>query len=325
MRTHASRHTPAETLDAIGDAVLSTDIAGRVTYLNPAAEAMTGWSRAAATGLPFDQVLHIVERETRVVVRDPMALAVRLNRPVTLTANSVLIRRDGGEVPIEDSASPIRDKEGAVIGAVIVFRDVGVAVETSRRMAHLALHDPLTGLMNRLALEIRLTEASALAERHTRPLGVLFADVDSFKEVNDSVGHAAGDQILRETGARLQNALRRSDMVCRFGGDEFVLVLAELEREEDAALVARKIILAIDQPYLVGSVEIALTVSIGISLYPRHGAGAATLIAKADAAMYQAKGAGAGVFRVFEAGAVVPAYERQSRASTPGFKRPRSV
>ena len=293
-------HTPDETLDGIGDAVLSTDLDGRVTYLNPAAEAMTGWSRAAATGQPFSRVFHIVDRETRTVARDPMALAVGLNRTVGLTPNCILIRRDGQELSIEDSAAPIRDKHGSIIGAVIVFRDVGATLEISRQMARLAQRDPLTGLLNRLPLENRMTEAIALAERHARPLAVLFADVDGFKNLNDSLGHAAGDQVLREIGTRLQHALRRSDTVCRYGGDEFVLVLAELEREEDAALVARKLLRAIAEPYRVGLVDVSLTVSIGISLYPQHGGDAGALIARADAAMYRAKRAGAGMVRTFD-------------------------
>ena len=309
MSTDLLRHSPDETLDGIGDAVLSTDLDGRVTYLNPAAEKMTGWSRAAAAGEPFGRVLHIVDRETRIVARDPMALAVGLNKTVGLTPNCVLIRRDGQELPIEDSASPIHDRDGCVIGAVIVFRDVGAALETSRQMLHLAQHDPLTGLLNRLPLENRMTEALALAERHARPLAVLFADVDGFKNLNDSLGHAAGDQLLREIGARFQQALRRADTVYRFGGDEFVVVLAELERDEDAGLVARKLLRAIAEPYRVGSVEIALTVSIGISLYPRHGAEPGVLIARSDAAMYRAKDAGAGTYRVFDAGTTAPIQE----------------
>ena len=298
--TTTSLHTPAETLDGIADAVLSTDLDGRITYLNPAAEAMTGWSRTAAAGQPSSRVLHIVDRDTRVVVRDPMALAVELNRTVGLTPNCVLIRRDGEELAIEDSAAPIRDRDGRIVGAVIVFRDVGAALDSSRRMAHLAQHDAVTGLLNRLPLENRMTEAIALARRHARPLAVLFADVDGFKNLNDSFGHAAGDQVLREMGARFQNTLRRSDTVCRYGGDEFVLVLAELERNEDAALVARKLLRVVAEPYRVGSVEISLTVSIGISLFPCHGNQADTLIARADTAMYEAKRRGPGSVRVFD-------------------------
>jgi diguanylate cyclase (GGDEF)-like protein len=251
-------------------------------------------------------VLHLVDRETRIVVRDPMALAVRLNKTVGLTPNCVLIRRNGGELQIEDSAAPIRGRDGSIIGAVIVFRDVGAAVELSRQMAHLAQRDALTGLLNRLPLENRMAEAIALAQRHARPLAVLFADVDGFKDLNDSLGHAAGDQVLKQMGARFQNGLRGSDTVCRYGGDEFVLVLAELERNDDAELVARKLLRLIVEPFRVGSADIFLTVSIGISLYPRDGDDPCTLIAHADAAMYEAKRQRPGSVRVFDLDAPMP-------------------
>ena len=288
----------AATLDSIGDAVLSTDLDGRVTYLNRVAEAMTGWSRADAHGLPLGEVFRIVDRETRVAARDPMRLAIQLNKTVGLTPNCLLVRRDGHEAAIEDSAAPIQDQTGRVTGAVIVFRDVGAVLETSRQMAHLAQHDTLTGLPNRLLLDDRLTEAIALAARHHRPLGVLFVDVDGFKSINDDLGHAAGDQLLRTIGARLTGALRQSDTVSRYGGDEFVVVLSELERATDASIVAAKLLRAVAEPHCVGGATTVVTASLGISLYPDHGAEADGLIARADAAMYEAKRSGPGACRL---------------------------
>ena len=145
----AARDQAEVTLDSIGDAVLSTDLAGRVTYLNAAAEAMTGWSRTAAAGRPIDDVLHIVSRDTREPARDPLSLAIELDKTVGLMANSILVRPDGQETEIEDSAAPIRGRDGTVMGAVMVFREVGAALETSRQMSRLALRDALTGLPNR--------------------------------------------------------------------------------------------------------------------------------------------------------------------------------
>ena len=300
MPSHRPLSLPEATLDSIGDAVLSTDLDGRVTYLNRAAERMTGWLTKAATGQPLKDVFRILDGDTRQVARDPLALALQLNKAVGLTPHCILVRSDGHECPIEDSATPIHDRSGRIVGAVIVFRDVGAALETSRQMAHLAQHDPLTGLPNRLLLNDRLTEAIALARRHQKPLGVLFIDIDGFKARNDRHGHTAGDELLRVTADRLKGALRDSDTVCRTGGDEFVALLSELARVDDAQLVARKLLRATAERIRIGAGEIALTVSIGISLYPEHGVTAGALLANADAAMYLAKRAGPGRAQVFQ-------------------------
>ena len=309
MATHKARRRPetarfaardrAEvTLDSIGDAVLSTDLAGRVTYLNAAAEAMTGWSRTAAAGRPIAHVLHIVSRGTREPARDPLSLAIELDKTVGLMANAILVRPDGQETEIEDSAAPIRGRDGTVVGAVMVFRNVGAALETSRQMSRLALRDALTGLANRLLLGDRLTAALALAHRHHKPLAVLFMDVDDFKSLNDSLGHAAGDQLLQSLASRLHGSVRQSDTVSRYGGDEFVIILSEMDHPGNAVAVGRKLLQAVAQPHRLGARDARVTGSLGISLYPDHGQDADTLIAVADAAMYDAKRAGPGNVRL---------------------------
>ncbi len=282
------------TLNSIGDGVLSTDIDGNVAYLNLAAEAMTGWSRESALGRPLDEVLHLVNRETRDTARNPMTLAIDLDHTVGLSANCVLVARDGREVEIEDSAAPIHDTDGRVTGAVIVFRDVGAALETSRQMSHLAQHDALTGLPNRLLLNDRLTAAIALAHRRGQPLGVLFVDIDGFKTVNDTLGHAAADRVLQAIAARLADAVRRWDVVSRYGGDEFVIVLSDIAGANDLAVVATKVLRAVAGEHRIDSRDVRVTASVGMSLYPADGHDAETLIARADAAMYEAKRAGTG-------------------------------
>jgi diguanylate cyclase (GGDEF)-like protein/PAS domain S-box-containing protein len=293
MRTDTSPFASPDhaetTLDSIGDAVLSTDIDGNVVYLNPAAEALTGWSRAAAMGRPLDEVFRLIDRDTRSLVRHPMTVAVELNETVGLAGNCILIARDGKEAAIEDSAAPIHDKDGHLTGAVMVFRDVGAALAASHRMSHLAQHDVLTGLPNRLLLTDRLGEAIARASRQGSLLAVLFVDVDGFKAVNDSLGHATADGVLQSIAARLTGVLRRSDTVCRYGGDEFVILLSEVEHAEDAALVARKLRDLVAEPHEVGRQQVSVTASIGISLYPDDGRDADSLIAHADALMYDAK------------------------------------
>jgi len=277
------------TLNSIGDAVLSTDVDGTITYLNVAAEGMTGWSREAAAGRPLDDVFHIIDGTTRTIARDPLNLAMRLNRTVGPTPSCVLVRRDGAETEIEDSAAPIHNTDGSVAGAVIVFRAVGTALEASRHMARLAQYDALTGLPNRLLLADRLASSLELARRHHAPLAVLFLDIDGFKAVNDSLGHAAGDRLLQHIADALGGALRRSDTVSRYGGDEFVVVLSEMENAEDAAAVAKKLRLALASPFSIEGQKVVVTASIGIARYPDHGQDADGLIAYADAAMYRAK------------------------------------
>jgi len=158
----------------------------------------------------------------------------------------------------------------------------------------------LTGLPNRMLLNDRLTEAIALARRHQKPLAVCFLDVDGFKRINDALGHAAGDQLLRSIASRLSGALRASDTVCRFGGDEFVIVLSEIEHADHASAVAAKLRDAAAGPHRIDGRDVAVTVSVGAAIFPDHGRDADTLIAHADAAMYEAKHAGLGHLRLFE-------------------------
>lgn len=205
------------TLDSIGDAVLSTDIAGNVTYLNSVAEEMTGWLRGEAKGRPVAEVFRVVDGTTR-EPHHPMDRAIAQNMPVVLAANSVLIRRDGFEVAIEDSAAPIHDRDGAIIGAVIVFHDLRESRAVKARMSHLAQHDFLTDLPNVVLLNDRISRAIALARRYEKQFAVLFIDLDDFKRINDSLGHAVGDKLLQSVALRLKGCLRDSDAVSRRGG-----------------------------------------------------------------------------------------------------------
>src|SRR6266852_4064878 len=300
------------TLNSIGDAVLSTDISGNVTYLNLAAESLTGWSREEASRRPVAEVFQIIDGATRQPARNPMELAVQQNKTVGLTANCILIRRDGLECAIEDSAAPIHDRRGQVTGAVIVFHDVTAARAMSFRMSHLAQHDSLTDLPNRLLLNDRLTRAIASARRNGNRLAVLFVDLDRFKDINDSLGHAIGDKLLQSVAERLVARVRSSDTVSRPGGDEFVVLLSELEHPEDAAVCAKKMLTALTAPHRIAQHDIHVTVSIGVSTYPEDGQDAETLVKSADTAMYQAKENGRNNYEFFRQEMNVRAVERQS-------------
>jgi diguanylate cyclase (GGDEF)-like protein/PAS domain S-box-containing protein len=288
------------TLDSIGDAVLSTDLDGRVTYLNLTAEAMTGWSREEAEGRPLAEVFRIIDGKTGEAAVDPARLAIKEDRTMGLSADCVLIRRDGEEVPIEDSVAPIHDRGGRVSGAVIVFHDVTQSRAMILRMAHLARHDPLTGLPNRMLLSERLSQAIGLAVRHRKQVGLLYLDLDNFKPVNDSLGHAIGDELLKSVANRLLGCVRGTDTVCRQGGDEFVILLTEIEHLKDATQVAEKCLAALSVPYLIRGQEVRVTPSIGISVYPDDGGDADTVLQKADTAMLEVKAGGRNSYQFFK-------------------------
>jgi PAS domain S-box-containing protein len=180
------------TLNSIGDAVVSTDVSGRITYLNAVAEGLTGWPNDEALGRTLEEVLQVVDATTRETTPNPLMLAMRDNTTVALAPNCVLIRRDGKETAIEDSTAPIHDRRGQVTGAVMVFHDVSVSRAMTLKMSYLAQHDSLTGLPNRVLLNDRLSEAIALSGRYRRQLALLFLDLDRFKHINDSLGHLVG-------------------------------------------------------------------------------------------------------------------------------------
>ena len=298
------------TLNSIGDGVISTDISGNITYLNQVAERMTGWSGEEASGRPFAEVFQIIEGVTREPARNPMQSAVEQNQAVGLTSNCILIRRDGCESAIADSTAPIHSRTGQVIGAVIVFRDVSEARAMRLKMTHLAQHDVLTDLPNRLLLNDRITQAISLSRRHGTHLAVLFLDLDGFKHINGSLGHEIGDKVLQLVAQRLVACVRTSDTISRHGGDEFVILLSEVDKAGDAAISAKKILTALARPHAISELQVHLSASIGISIYPQHGDDADTLIKNADAAMYLAKGKGSDKYHSFSQNRNVRGVER---------------
>ncbi len=299
------------TLNSISDAVIGTDLAGNVDYLNVAAEQMTGWSRQEAGGRPIAEVMHIVNSTTRELVHNPIKRVLEQGKPQTLAAGTILIRRDGSEAMIEDSAAPIHDSSGKISGAVIVFHDISAAQAMTVKMAHLAQHDFLTNLPNRLLLNDRIEQAITLAERHGTNLAVLFLDLDNFKHINDSLGHAIGDQLLQSVAQSLCACVRSSDTVSRLGGDEFVVLVAQEHQAEYAALTAEKILSSLARPHHIAAHVLHVTTSIGISIYPSDGLSAESLIKHADTAMYRAKEHGRNNFQFFTNEMNVHAHERQ--------------
>ena len=300
------------TLNSIGDAVVCTDIKGNITFLNVVAEKMTGWPRQEAAGRPMADVLRVRDATTGQTTPNPMAMAIAHGRAVNLPPNCILVRRDGHEIAIEDSVAPIHDRAGHATGAVIVFRDGSAGRAMALRMAHAAEHDFLTGLPNRMLLNDRVDRAIGLSGRHTTRVAMLFLDLDGFKHINDSLGHSTGDKLLQSVARRLVECVRDSDTVSRQGGDEFVVLLSEMQQWEDAALTAKRMLLAVAKGHSIDQHDLHLTTSIGISVYPDDGLDAETLIKNADTAMYQAKENGRSRYQFFEPAMNVRAVERHS-------------
>jgi diguanylate cyclase (GGDEF)-like protein/PAS domain S-box-containing protein len=299
------------TLNSIGDAVMSTDFRGRITFLNTVAERLTGWARDDAIGRNFEEVFQLIDSVTRERVNNPMVRAITENRTVGLTSNCVLVRRDGFEAAIEDSAAPIHDRNGQVTGAVMVFHDVSSARALSLKMSYLAQHDSLTDLPNRVLFNDRLSQSMAIAQRSSTKLGILYLDIDRFKTINDSLGHAIGDSLLQSVAQRLRGCVRHADTVSRQGGDEFVILLSQLSHSRDAAISADKVLAALSVPHQIEQHTLYATVSVGVVTFPDDGLDAETLLKNADFAMYQAKESGRNCYQFFKPEMNAKAVQRQ--------------
>ncbi len=303
------------TLDSIGEAVLRTNLEGNITYLNRIAEKMTGWSREEAQGRPVSHVLRLIDGVSRAAVDNTLGVATQEGGTASSTAtcpNCILVRRDGFEVGIESTTTLIYERDKCATGAIVAFRDVSVARAKSLEMSHLAQHDVLTDLPNRVLFNDRLTQAIALADRQGKQLAVMFLDLDHFKKINDSLGHDVGDKLLRSVAGRLKACMRRSDTISRLGGDEFVVLLSQVERAEDAAICARKTLRALTAPHTIDGKSLDINVSIGVSTFPVDGQDAESLMNRADNAMYEAKQRGRNNYQFFRHEMHALLAERQS-------------
>jgi diguanylate cyclase (GGDEF)-like protein/PAS domain S-box-containing protein len=318
--TIAQENESASTmLDAIEESVLRADVGGHVMYLNRAAEATTGWKRAEAYGRPITEVLRLGERSRTAGVETVPVTGKREAKLILeiadICVNCVLVRRDGRELEVDCKVTLVRDAAGDVTAQVVTFRDVSVARATAVQMFHLAQHDPLTGLPNRILFNDRLTQAISLAQRQGTQLAVMFIDIDRFKRINDSLGHDVGDQILESVAGRLLACVRHSDTVSRLGGDEFVILLSEMENAADATASAGKLLRAFARPHIIDNRSLDVTVSIGVSTYPADGLTAENLMNRADNAMYEAKQQGRNSYRFFRPEMRAQLAERQSLES----------
>jgi diguanylate cyclase (GGDEF)-like protein/PAS domain S-box-containing protein len=296
----AERERAQVTLNAIGDAVISADFSGRVIFANNVAEQMSGWMQSDASGRAINDVFVLTDASTGNRIPCPTMRAIIENRIVAIETQTILSRRDGVAIAIEGSASPIHDRNGGVVGAVMVVHDVTAARDLSAKLERLALHDSLTDLPNRSLFADRLDRALARASRAGNSVVLLFIDLDEFKPVNDTLGHALGDRLLQSVADRLRNCMRQADTVSRFGGDEFLVLLPDLPPTQDVENFAAKVFHSLQAPHVIGGHELHITASIGVSRYPRDAADRNGLLKCADTAMYKAKSQGGNRFEIFE-------------------------
>jgi len=289
------------TLNSIGDAVIAADLELRVTLLNPIAEGLTGWSASEARGRPMDEVFRLRDIRTGAALENPLRTAIERNAIVDLAGKAVLLHRNGFETPIEDSSAPIHDHAGHAIGGVLVFRDVSETRALALKMIHLTQLDTLTGLPNRSQMQSQIEQAVATAQRRQQRCALLYIDIDHFKQINEQHGPANGDRVLRAFAAQLRQALHDDDLLCRHHGDEFLALLPQVEAPGQAASVAQRLIAYGERTTVAGLPELALRVSVGISLCPDDAADTDTLIRHADSAMYEVKAGGRNSYRFFTA------------------------
>ena len=288
------------TLQSIGDGVITCDAHGRVEYLNPVAEELTGWRLEDSLGRTIDEIFRAFHEETCEPLENPLAVAVRRIRSIKSVRPMLLIRKDGNELYIESTASPIRDGTGTVTGGVLVFHDVSESRELNRRLSYHASHDVLTGLVNRREFETRLERALKSAKARETSYALCYIDLDQFKIVNDTCGHPAGDQLLRQVTGLLQTRVRANDVLARLGGDEFGVLLEHCTPDQ-ALRIADSLRQAIhDLRFQWGTNTMQIGASIGIVEIDQRTESVAMLLSAADIACYSAKDGGRNRVQVYD-------------------------
>jgi diguanylate cyclase (GGDEF)-like protein/PAS domain S-box-containing protein len=287
------------TLRAIGDGVIATDIHGKVTFINPVAEALTGYAGDSATGKAIEEVMELHDTFTQEVVVNPVRRAIKENRVVQMPLDTTLQTKAGETLHIEDSAAPITDKSGSLIGAILVFHDVTEAKAASQRMVKLATQDSLTSLPNRVLLLDRSQQAISKAQRDNTQCALIMIDVDGFEAINNTLGYLAGDELLKQISHCLLEFTQNGETLCRSSGDEFVILLSSIPDLHFLNDYCTKILALMEQEWHVGETDINLTVSIGVAIYPDDADDAYVLYRRADTAMRECKRKGKNHFRFF--------------------------
>jgi diguanylate cyclase (GGDEF)-like protein/PAS domain S-box-containing protein len=295
----ASERLNREILSGLQEGVVVVDTQARVVVANEAAAELVGVPLGELMGRPLSSIpVDLLDDRGHLLGADrlPLPRALRGEEVTGLVVR--FVRRDGSLLWVEVHANPLYHDDGVLYGAVASYDDVSARVEQDRRTRHEADTDPLTGLANRRALERTLAAALTRAGARARSVGVLMVDLDGFKAVNDTFGHAAGDEALREVARRLKRSVRERDLVARLGGDEFVVVLTDLGGRSGAVHDSMaRISEALSEPIAFDGTSVTLGAAMGVATFPADGGNGADLLAHADRGMYAAKGARDGSLR----------------------------
>jgi diguanylate cyclase (GGDEF)-like protein/PAS domain S-box-containing protein len=302
-------HFQAMLLEAVGQSVVATDLEGNVVYWNRAAEDIYGWSSEEALGRSLRDLTVCEESLEKV---EEVGSELRAGR--AWSGETLLRRKDGSHVPVLGTATPLFDDRGSLVGMIGVSTDISERKTLEAELERRASHDPLTGLPNRPAFVDRLEQTLQRTRRRKNSrnkVGVLFMDLDGFKTINDSLGHEAGDRFLVTVAERLKNRLRPEDVLARFGGDEFAVLLEDVANVTEAIQVAQRIAEGLQEPLAVNSHQVSVSTSVGIALGSAHtNDDPEGMLRKADAAMYRAKEQGPGRYAVFDPAMQARAQER---------------
>ncbi|MCX6009550.1 MAG: diguanylate cyclase, partial [Chloroflexi bacterium] len=283
-------------LAEIEEGYYEVDLAGNFTFVNNATCRQFGYSKEELIGMNYR--VHVLKEDVKSVYK-AWNKVYRTGKPLKSYPFSS-VRKDGRQIFLESSVSPLRNNEGKIIGFRSISRDVTEHKQFEQKLAEMATHDPLTGLPNRVLLSDRFTIGLALSRRSGNRLAVLMLDLDRFKAINDSMGHDVGDKLLKAVGKRLEVTMRKSDTVARIGGDEFVLLLPQIPKADEASKFAQRILDAFREPFVFDDHQIDITTSIGIAVYPEGGKDIESLLKSADTAMYRAKEQGRDIYRFYD-------------------------
>ena len=290
------------TLNSIGDAVIATDTDGNVTFLNPIAENMTGWCLGKAIGEPIENVMPLVDADSGEAMRNPIRVALEEERIVGMALNCALGKSIKSAIAVEDSAAPIRNHDGQITGAIIVFHDVSEARAMAIKMTHLAQHDSLTNLPNRLLLRDRALQSIKQHATSNQKLAMVMVDLDDFKSVNELVGHDVGDMVLQQVAYELQKELKLEGNLFRPGGDEFLILLSNLSSSIQVTRFIQKLMAIFQSKWEARGQHFKITISVGVSVYPEDSRDLDELYRHSEAALFSAKDSGKNQYKFYNQG-----------------------